>query len=221
MPPPSHTRVEVKIIGFSLSRQPLTPSRLPLHQQEPAQGGADVSDSPARWAPTELNAIDEQTLRARVLAAVERASSDPSSMRTPLLAPFITHAVLFRVRQILVSVVATGTLHKELGHAVAALTGAPRLTDDEARHMGQKAATRVHQHDKRMKPLRCGQLTKAKAARMKEDCESLFVEGMGGTPPALRAWKCCSPDWLRLSRRPRHQSTPSPSQPKRSRSYSR
>jgi len=140
----------------------------------------------ARWAPAELNAIDEPSLRAHVLAAVQPSADDSALARTPLLAPFITNAVLFRVREILVPVVAGGTLFTQLGYAVAALTGAPRPPGDgDAHHVGQKASNRVGDYDRRMQLLRKHGLTKAKAARMKEDGERLYVdETHGSTPPA-------------------------------------
>jgi len=146
-----------------------------------------VSDtaSAARWAPAELNAIDEHSLRAHVIAAVQPSAEGPSLTRLPLLAPFITNAVLFRVREILVPVVAVGALMRQMGYAVAALTGAPRPTSDEDAHaMGQKACTRVQQWYARNK--REGKRRgKAATDRMKEDQEQLYVdETYGGTPPA-------------------------------------
>lgn len=105
----------------------------------------------ARWAPAELNAIDEPSLRARVLAAVQPPTDDEPATKPPLLAPFITNAVLLRVREILVPVVDAGTLIRQLGYAVAALTGAPRpTTDQEAHYVGQKATGRVTKHHARI-----------------------------------------------------------------------
>ena len=140
----------------------------------------------ARWAPAELNAIDEASLRAHVLAAVQPPADDEPAAKPPLLAPFITNAVLLRVREILVPAVEAGTLLRQLGYAIAALTGAPRPpTDKEAQYVGGKAAGRVQQHHARMKKEGKNRSSKASAARVKDDQEKLYVDGThGSTPPA-------------------------------------
>jgi hypothetical protein len=140
----------------------------------------------ARWAPAELNAIDEASLRAHVLAAVQPPADDEPAAKPPLLAPFITNAVLLRVREILVPAVEAGTLLRQLGYAIAALTGAPRpTTDEEAQYVGGKAAGRVQQHHARMKKEGKNRSSKASAARVKDDQEKLYVDGThGSTPPA-------------------------------------
>ena len=128
----------------------------------------------ARWAPAELNAIDEASLRAHVLAAVQPPADDEPAAKPPLLAPFITNAVLLRVREILVPAVEAGTLLRQLGYAIAALTGAPRpTTDEEAQYVGGKAAGRVQQHHARMKKEGKNRSSKASAARVKDDQEKL------------------------------------------------
>ena len=55
----------------------------------------------------DLNAIDEPSLRAHVLAAVHPPADDMPATKPP---PFITNAVLLRVRKIILLVFEAGTL---------------------------------------------------------------------------------------------------------------
>ena len=112
-------------------------------------------------------------------------ADDEPATKPPLLAPFISNAVLLRVREILVPAVAAGTLIRQLGYAVAALTGAPRPAgDEEAQYVGAKAANRVQQHHARMQREGKKRSSNAAAAR-KEEQEKLYVdETHGSTPPA-------------------------------------
>ena len=57
--------------------------------------------------PAGLTAIDEPSLRVHALAAMQPPADDVSATKSP---PFITNAVLLRVRKILLLVFEAGTL---------------------------------------------------------------------------------------------------------------
>ena len=85
-------------------------------------------------APAALNAISEEVLRAQVLAALGCPAAEEASVRSPLLAPFITHGLLLRVCNILSTIDDNGrssglTQQQARSKVVAALTGAPPVPD--------------------------------------------------------------------------------------------
>ena len=104
--------------------------------QATSQGAKDDScTQPERRAPAALNAISEEVLRAQVIAALGCPAAEEASVRSPLLAPFITHGLLLRVCNILSTIDDNGrssglTQQQARSKVVAALAGAchPCLT---------------------------------------------------------------------------------------------
>ena len=62
--------------------------RLRHRSQDPLQpNGEGSSGVPARWAPSELNALNEESLRDKVLAAWQPSLDDHGAPRVPLSPP--------------------------------------------------------------------------------------------------------------------------------------
>ena len=141
-PPPLAAACTAERMGHQLSVPFLTDLRcacvLQIARAGPSRG---ANAAQALSGPAALNAVSDAVLRQHVLAVVQQAHGSEPRARAPLIAPFITLALLLRVNNMIAPLGAECTsgwgLQASLGRAVAALTGAPPpSTKEDAAHMG-------------------------------------------------------------------------------------